>query len=308
MKKILITGIAGAIGSHLYRDIQTRHPDWFIYGVDNFSIGDWENLKDFRGSLLYLDMADVVGVVEALGFIGFDGIVHLASNTHTYDTNYDKQLGSNLAGFRSAIALAGHNKCPLFVASSASVYGKVDHASKESDPFSPDTQYAFSKMMIETELGLVKGDNALCVRVGRFFNVYSCYEEFKAQSQSMVWQLIHQVVKRKVRLFKHGEQQRDFIYAGDVSSFIIDFLENPTPGTYNVGTGVATSFLSLVNLIAQRFNKMLMPYELVYIDNPHNHYQNFTCADLTKVHEELTWRPTTSIQDGIDILIKHLGL
>src|SRR5438874_7169725 len=115
----------------------------------------------------------------------------------------------------------------------------------------------------------------------RYFNVYGPREAHKGVPASMVYHLSRQIkAGQRPRIFKHGEQQRDFVYVKDVSEGSIRALEAKQSGIYNLGSGRARSFNELVEILNRAFGTGLRPD---YIENPHPHYQNFTQADLTNV-------------------------
>jgi ADP-L-glycero-D-manno-heptose 6-epimerase len=131
----------------------------------------------------------------------------------------------------------------------------------------------------------------------RYFNVYGPREAHKGIPASMVLQLSRQMKSgQRPRLFKHGEQQRDFVYVKDVVEGSIRALEAKKSGIYNLGSGQARSFNDLVDVLNRSLGTDLKPD---YIENPHVHYQNFTQADLTSVHGALGYQPQFSLETGV---------
>jgi ADP-L-glycero-D-manno-heptose 6-epimerase len=131
----------------------------------------------------------------------------------------------------------------------------------------------------------------------RYFNVYGPREAHKGVPASMIYHLAQQIkAGRRPRIFKHGEQKRDFVYVKDAVEGTIHALEAKTSGIYNVGTGQARSFNELVEVL----NKSLgTNFEPEYFDNPHAHYQNFTQADLSSARQGLRYEPRYSLEAGV---------
>jgi ADP-L-glycero-D-manno-heptose 6-epimerase len=113
----------------------------------------------------------------------------------------------------------------------------------------------------------------------------------------MVYHLSKQIkAGQRPRIFKHGEQQRDFVYVRDIVDGSIRALDAKESGIYNLGSGQARSFNELVAVL----NKSLgTKFEPDYIDNPHTHYQNFTQADLNRVRRALGYEPRFPLEEGV---------
>ena len=119
----------------------------------------------------------------------------------------------------------------------------------------------------------------------------------KGVPASMIYHLSKQMkAGRRPRIFKHGEQKRDFVYVKDAVEGSIRALDAQTSGIYNLGSGQARSFNELVDVL----NKCLATnFQPDYIDNPHAHYQNFTQADLTNARNALGYEPQFSLEKGV---------
>jgi ADP-L-glycero-D-manno-heptose 6-epimerase len=113
----------------------------------------------------------------------------------------------------------------------------------------------------------------------------------------MVYHLAQQMkAGKRPRIFKHGEQKRDFVYVKDAVEGSIRALDANTSGIYNLGTGQARSFNELIDVLNKCLGTNLQPE---YFDNPHAHYQNFTQADLTSARNGLRYEPRFSLEDGV---------
>jgi len=120
----------------------------------------------------------------------------------------------------------------------------------------------------------------------------------------MIYHLSQQMrAGQRPRIFKHGEQRRDFVYVKDVVDGTIRALDASASGIYNLGSGQARSFNELIFILNRTLQTNLQPD---YFDNPHAHYQNFTQADLTKARSALGYTPQFPLEAGVADYMKWL--
>jgi ADP-L-glycero-D-manno-heptose 6-epimerase len=98
------------------------------------------------------------------------------------------------------------------------------------------------------------------------------------------------------RIFKFGEQKRDFVYVKDIVAGTLLALEAKESGIYNLGSGQARSFNQLIEILNKSLGTNFSPE---YFDNPHPHYQNHTEADLKNVRQSLGYEPRYSLEQGV---------
>jgi ADP-L-glycero-D-manno-heptose 6-epimerase len=190
------------------------------------------------------------------------------------------------------------SKTRIIYASSASIYGAATEASVESNGAAPANVYSFSKAIMDNIARRAAAESPEWVIIGlRYFNVYGPREAHKGMPASMIYNLAQQMKSgQRPRIFKHGEQKRDFVYVKDAVEASIRGLEAQTSGIYNVGSGQARSFNELVDILNKELGTNFRPD---YIDNPHAHYQNFTQADLTNSRSALGYEPRFSLEQGV---------
>ena len=299
-----MTGGAGFIGSNLVLELQEQFPIARLTVIDDFRSGDFKNLAGYRGDFVAADMA-TLDWERQFGDEKFDGIFHMASITDTTDHNQFRQTHDNVESFRRLLRFARRNKTRVVYASSAATYGNATSASSESSSAAPSNVYAFSKAIMDNLARRAATEHEDWVIVGlRFFNVYGPREAHKGVPASMIYHLSRQMTAgQRPRIFKHGEQQRDFVYVNDIVQGCIRGFEALKSGIYNLGSGRARSFNDLVQILN---NTLGTNFEPEYIDNPHAHYQNFTQADLTKVREALGYEPRFSFEEGVADYMKWL--
>ena len=301
---LIITGGAGFIGSNLTLALQEKFPGARLTVIDDFRSGDFKNLAGYRGDFVAQNLA-TLDWQKQFGNEQVDAIFHLASITDTTLHDQFVQVHDNVESFRRILNFARSTRTRIIYASSASTYGPATAASVESNGAAPANIYAFSKVIMDNIAIRTAAELPDWIIIGlRYFNVYGPREAHKGVPASMVYHLAQQMkARQRPRIFKHGEQKRDFVYVKDIAEGSILALEAKESGIYNLGCGQARSFNELVDILNKCLGTKLPPD---YIDNPHAHYQNFTEADLQKVRNALGYQPQFPLEDGIKDYMKWL--
>ena len=308
MQSILVTGGAGFIGSNLTLKLQEMYPTARMVVVDDFRSGDFKNLQGYRGDFVAADVSRL-DWNEQFGDRTFDAIFHEASITDTTVHDQMLQTHDNVEGFRKLLEFAKSNHTPIVYASSAATYGiGSPGAMKEDQPPAPANVYAFSKVQLDNLARQYARQNPAWKIVGlRYFNVYGPREIHKKAAASMIYQLYLQMKSgKRPRVFKHGEQKRDFVYVKDVVRLTIGALQAPKSGIYNCGSGVAFSFNDIISELNRSLGTKLEPD---YFENPYSFYQPHTEADLTAARNDLKYEPefppAKGIADYVNLLEKR---
>jgi len=294
---LLVTGGAGFIGSNLTLALQEKFPDAHLTVIDDFRSGNFKNLAGYREDFIARNLA-TLDWREQFGNEKFDAIFHLASITDTTNHDQFEQVHDNVESFRRILNFARPTRTRIIYASSASTYGATTEASVESNSAAPANAYSFSKVIIDNIALRAAAESPDWIIVGlRYFNVYGPREAHKGVPASMVYHLAQQMkAGQRPRIFKHGEQKRDFVYVKDAVEGSIRALEASQSGIYNLGSGRARSFNELVDILNKCLGTNFQPD---YIDNPHAHYQNFTEADLRKARNALGYEPRFRLEEGV---------
>jgi ADP-L-glycero-D-manno-heptose 6-epimerase len=287
--RVLVTGGAGFIGSTLALEIERRWPSARVTVLDDFRSGDFRNLEGFRGDVVAKSAVDYAPKAA------YDAVFHLASITDT--TVHDQRLmvHDNVEGFRAVLGLGKR----VVYASSAATYGKLEETARETAPPRPANVYAFSKTVLDN---IARDRGAVGVR---YFNVYGPREAHKGASSSMIYQLGGQMrAGKRPRIFKHGQQSRDFVHVDDAVEATLLAFERGKADVYNVGSGRARSFNDVIGALNAALKLALEPE---YFDCPYDFYQNFTEADLTRSNADLGYGPRFSLEKGVADYMKRLG-
>jgi len=295
---VLVTGGAGFIGSNLALELQRRWPWARLTVVDDFRSGTFKNLAGFRGDLAAVD------AVHFRPSEKFDCVFHLASITDTTVADQRLMIHDNVEGFRNILAIARRSKARVVYASSAATYGLSNVRMSEDTPAAPANAYAFSKAVLDNIAAEARKEGTRVDGV-RYFNVYGPGEAHKGASASMIYQLGLQIRQgRRPRIFRNGEQRRDFVHVDDVVEGTILAAERGKSTVYNVGSGRGRSF----NAVIRSLNAAMgTTFEPDYFDNPYDFYQTFTEADLARSKRDLGFIPKYTLEDGVKDYMKRLG-
>lgn len=296
--KILVTGGAGFVGSNLALALQKEHE---VSVLDNFISGDHRNLAGFEGDVITGDIRDdsVFSKAEEP-----DVILHQAAITDTTVTDQNAMFSVNVEGFRNLLAFASRNSIDVVYASSAGVYGNLPVPMKE-DKTGPANIYGFSKLVMDN-LAKKHTENGLKIVGLRYFNVFGPREEYKGRAASMILQLARQMITgKRPRIFKHGEQKRDHIYIKDVVEANLAAMKARESCIVNVGTGKATSFNEIINVLNNVLGKDMEPE---YFDSPYSDYQSNTQASTELAEKMLGFSAKYSVEEGVREYFKEVGI
>jgi ADP-L-glycero-D-manno-heptose 6-epimerase len=302
--RIIVTGGAGFIGSNLVRELMDRYPERSITVVDDFSSGNFRNLNFFRGDVIAHSCADMDWDYY-FGGENISHIYHLASITDTTFADQQQMLLRNVEGFRRLLRFVQSRGLTVVYASSGATYGQASGVMNEEQEPDPANVYGFSKMVLDN-LALEARAAGMSIRGVRYFNVYGPHEAHKGRMASMIYQLYQQMKDgKRPRVFRHGEQRRDFVYVKDAVQATLLAAECDEDTVFNVGSGQATSFNEIIDYLNSELGTDLEPD---YIENPYVHfYQDHTEADLNRARQVLGYNPGWPVEDGIRDYVSWLA-
>jgi len=296
--KILVTGGAGFIGSHLVRQLMAAGDD--VISLDNLSTGLRENLpKDAR--LEVMDTHDE-RVEDLFREEHFDAVVHLAAQTLVSDSMTDPQndMYQNIAGTVHILECCRkYGVQRVIFSSSAATYGDVDEKAlpvQETLPQIPLSFYGLTKMTVEKYLALYHLAFGIHYVVLRFANVYG-----ERQGDGGEGGVISIFAKRLaqgkgITIFGNGKQTRDFVYAGDIARGIRKALTTENADTcYNLSTQEETSLNDLVDILSKITGKQITPsYGPVREGDIYR-----SALSNEKAVKNLHWTPEVSLEEGL---------
>ena len=293
-KKYLVTGGAGFIGSNIAKTLEAQGHEVTV--LDDFSKnGHFKNLIGFKGDVITCDL-----FTNVPHDMYFDAIFHEAAITDTTVMDQKAMMEQNVEAFKNLLEFAAENEIKKVIyASSAATYGNGPVPNVETQPTHPENVYGFSKVIMDNVARQFSEDNNDMKIIGlRYFNVYGPGEYHKGKMASMVYQLYNQMKEgKRPRVFKYGEQQRDFVYVKDIVKINMCALKNgKETGVFNAATGVPRYYNAIIACLNKELGSNLEPE---YIDNPYPFFQLKTQADITKSKEKLGYEPDYTLEKGI---------
>lgn len=301
MKKIMITGIAGFIGSNLADYLLDK--GYHVYGIDNLSYGVFEQIPD-KAIFTQIDIRSkqLSDVIQ-----GMDAVFHLAAKNCISDCQIDplETADINVVGtvnLFEACRKVGVKRV-IYAESSAIYEGNRNFPTKECDE-KPISFYAISKYAEKYFAEAYQRFYKLNLTALRYFNVYGPKQDYRRTIAPLMSAIIINLLKQKTpSIFGDGNKRRDFIYIDDVNKFhemIID--DSRTFGqTYNIGTGVNYSVLEIYREIDNILKTGIKP--LFKPDMPGEAFQNL--ADISKAMA-LGWKPETDLMLGLNKTIEYI--
>jgi UDP-glucose 4-epimerase len=293
--KILVTGGAGFIGSHIVEYLVQRGDSVTV--VDNLNTGKIENLKSVFKKINFaqIDIRDFKVLKNLMENI--DGVFHQAAMASVQDSFRipEKFHDVNVNGTENIFKIAKEFGIKVVYASSSSVYGDTSILPiTESDEKRPINPYAKTKLE-KDKLAEQYAKNGLKVIGLRYFNVFGPRQ---SKEYAGVIKLFLERIQQGLPPLVNGDglQIRDFVYVDDaVNANILSMESDIDFEFFNIGTGTTISILDLANIIIKFSGLKIKPIHRPALPGD----VRATQADITKVKTMLKWRPTTSIQDWL---------
>ena len=260
--KVLVTGGAGFIGSHLAEELVKQGYQVII--LDNLSTGKLDNIKEFRNQVEFIEGSITDPHLLTNLFQGVDYIFHLAAMPSVPKSIENPRASHDVnatATLDVLLAAKQNNVKRVIFASSSAVYGDTPSLPKQEDmaprPLSP---YAVGKLASENYCRVFQDVYQLPTVCLRYFNVYGPRQDPNSQYAAAIPNFINKVLEDKPPIiFGDGQQTRDFTFVRDVVGANILAMKNDISGVFNISRGDSISINRLVELIMEVIGKQLAP-------------------------------------------------
>lgn len=297
INKVLITGVAGFIGSNLL-DYLLEKTTWEIVGIDNFSTGNKKNIEHNlnhpKFTLIQENISTIISVKN------YDCIFHLAALPRIQPSFefVTEHITANLTNTMHLVELMiKENYFPKFVFSSSSaIYGTPETIpTPESEKIDCLSPYAFQKYEVEKYLELLSARYPLDYVNLRYFNPYgprsfNPENKFNAYSSVVGIFLYRKEKGQKLLVTGDGSQKRDFIHVADLAkaNYLAAINTNKLNTAFNIGNGSTLSVLELAQFISGN--------EYEFIEKREGE-SDITFADVKKANDILGWHPEKNMID-----------
>ena len=317
-KKILITGGAGFIGSHLVRRMVNKYLDYHIYNLDNLTYaGNLMNLTDVSDAANYTfikaDIVDAKRMHDLFAEYDFDGVIHLAAESHVDRsiTNPLEFIMTNVVGTLNLLNAAkdhwkGNMTGKLFYhVSTDEVYGSLGDEGlfEETTPYDPQSPYSASKASSDHFVRAYDNTYGLPIKISNCSNNYGPCQF----PEKLIPLFINNIKKGKdLPVYGDGKYTRDWLWVEDHASAIdLIYHEGKIGETYNIGGVNEWQNIELIKLLCTIMDEKLnrtsgSSEELIrYITDRPGHDRRYA-IDASKIHRELGWQPSLTFEQGLE--------
>ena len=308
-KKVLITGGAGFIGSHLAEELAENNE---VIVIDNLSTGKLENIKHLLNDKKIIFKK---GDIRDLNFLknefeGADYIFHQAAVV-SVPKSVEDPVSTNEVNVNGTLnVLIAAKNCDakkVVFASSCAVYGdNPDLPLKEDMLPRPLSPYAASKLACECYCQVFAEVYGLPTVSLRYFNVYGPRQDANSDYAAVIPKFIARVLENKPPIiYGDGNQTRDFIFVKDIVRANITAAESSITGTFNIASGKATSIEELAMQIIKTAgkNEDMKPIH----EKPRAGDIKHSSADISKAKEKLNFQPEYSLEEGLEEIVEWFG-
>ena len=316
-KKMLITGGAGFIGSHVIRKMVKKHPDYLIVNLDKLTYaGNLNNLNDIESHENYkfenIDINNVKAIDSVFKRYLFDSVIHLAAESHVDRSisNPDEFIITNVLGTLNLLNACKDNwdnydnNC-FYHISTDEVYGSLGEKGffTESTSYDPRSPYSASKASSDHLVRAYGHTYSLPVKISNCSNNYGSHQF----PEKLIPLIINNILNKKLLpIYGKGENVRDWLWVEDHANAIdLVFHKGKTGETYNIGGHNEWTNIDLVYLLCDIMDRKLSNNEgdsrklITYVKDRAGHDFRYA-IDATKIEKELGFKPSVNFQVGLE--------
>ncbi|MFV0237936.1 MAG: dTDP-glucose 4,6-dehydratase [Flavobacteriales bacterium] len=321
-RKIVITGGAGFIGSHVVRHFVTQYPNYKIYNLDALTYaGNLENIRDIENASNYTfikaDIRQKDLINELFEKYQFDSIIHLAAESHVDRSITDPNafIETNVLGTANLMNAAisvwkGDFKNKLFYhVSTDEVYGSLGETGffLETTPYNPQSPYSASKAASDHMVRAYHNTYGFPIKISNCSNNYGP-NHFP---EKLIPLFIHNIQNNKpLPVYGDGDYTRDWLYVLDHARAIDKIFHSGKIGdTYNIGGFNEWKNLDLIKLLCSIMDEKLGKQKgsseqlITYVKDRPGHDRRYA-IDATKLNKELRWEPSVTFEEGLEKTIQ----
>ena len=301
--KILVTGGAGFIGSHLADAfLQDGHE---VAILDSFETGSRHNLNP-QARFFEADMRDKARVDAVFTEFAPDAVSHHAAQISVPDSVADPAFdaGSNIVGGLNVWRAARDNGARrfIFASSGGAIYGDAQNLPVAEDQIAaPLSPYGLSKQVFEMYLAQLRAGSAMVPVILRYANVYGPRQGARGEAGVVSVFTRRLLGGKQCTIFGDGSMTRDYVFVGDVVRANRLALERGDDGVFNIATSTQTTTLELFHMVRELLGSDCDP---VFAPERAGEVR-FSCLDAQKARRELGWEPQVALQEGLQQVVEH---
>lgn len=302
--RVVVTGAAGFIGSHLTDTLLDR--GFSVVGIDNLLTGDLANIAHLSGRDFTFIKQDVTNYINLDGPVDF--VLHWASPASPIDyLNFPiPTLKVGALGTHNALGLALAKQATFVIASTSEVYGDpLEHPQSESywgnvNPIGPRGVYDEAKRFAEAMTTAYHRYHGLDAKIVRIFNTYG--PRMRVNDGRAVPNFIRQALKNEdVTVYGQGDQTRSFCFITDLVDGIVRLMQADTNDPVNIGNPAEMSIEQIAREIIDAVgSSSQIIHQPLPVDDP-----KVRQPDITRARTLLKWEPKVSLKDGLASTIDY---